>query len=47
MTVEIEIYFDDLKPDVQKAFLEKLGTTPEKENWDVVPIAIYVIEDED
>ncbi len=47
MAVEIEIYFNDLKPEAQKVFLEKLGTTPEDENWDIVPIAIYVIEDED
>jgi len=47
MTVEIEIYFDDLKPEAQKEFLEKLGTTPRDENWDIVPIAIYVVEQDD
>ncbi len=47
MAVEIEIYFDDLKPMIQKEFLDKLGTSMEDENWNIVPIAIYVIEDED
>jgi len=47
MSVKIEIYFDDLKPEAQKEFLEKLGTTPKEENWDIVPIAIYVIEEDD
>ena len=47
MTVEIEIYFDDLKPEAQREFLEKLGTTPREENWDIVPIAIYVVEQDD
>ena len=46
MTVEIEIYFDDLKPDAQKEFLEKLGTTPEDENWDVFPIAVFEREED-
>ncbi len=47
MAIEIEIYFDDLNPEAQQDFLEKLGTTPEDENWDIVPIAIYVIEEDD
>ncbi len=46
MTVEIEIYFDDLKPEVQKEFLDKLDTTPEDENWDVYPIAVFVREED-
>ena len=29
MLVEIEIFFDDLKPCIQKELLEKLETTPE------------------
>jgi hypothetical protein len=47
MSVEIEIYFDDLTPEAQKEFLDKLGTTPREENWDIVPIAIYVVEEDD
>lgn len=47
MSIEIEIYFDDLKPEAQKELLDKLGTTPEDENWDIVPIAIYVAEEDD
>ena len=46
MAVEIEIYFDDLKSEVQKEFLEKLGTTPEDENWDVFPIAVFEREED-
>ena len=45
MTTEIEIYFDDLKPEAQQEFLDKLGTTPEDENWDVFPIAVFVRDD--
>ncbi len=46
MTVKIEIYFDDLKPEAQKDFLEKLDTTPEDENWDVFPIAVFEREED-
>ena len=46
MTIEIEIYFGDLKPEAQKEFLEKLGTTPEDENWDVFPIAVFEREED-
>ena len=44
MVTEIEIYFDDLKPEAQKEFLDKLNTTSEEENWDVVPIAVFMRE---
>jgi hypothetical protein len=47
MNVEIEIYFDDLKPEAQKELLDKLRTIPREENWDIVPIAIYVVEEDD
>jgi hypothetical protein len=47
MSKQIEIYFDDLKIEAQKEFLDKLGTTPKEENWDIVPIAIYVVEEDD
>ena len=47
MSEQIEIYFDDLKPEAQQEFLDKLGTTPKEENWDIVPIAIYVVEEND
>jgi len=46
MTVEIEIYFNDLNPEAQKELLDKLGTTPEDENWDVFPLAIFVREED-
>jgi hypothetical protein len=45
MSIQIEIYFDDLKPEAQKELLDKLGTTPEDENWDMFPIAILVREE--
>jgi len=41
MAVEIKIYFDDLKPEVQQELLDKLGTTPKDENWDVFPIFVF------
>jgi hypothetical protein len=47
VSIEIEIYFDDLKPEAQQELLDKLGTTPEDENRDIVPIAIYVVEEDD
>ena len=46
ITVEIEIYSDDLKPEAQKEFLEKLSTTPEDENWDMFPIAVFEKEED-
>lgn len=48
MGEEFEIYFNDLKEDVQKDLLEFVGAeTPEEMNWDgdIVPIAIYVRND--
>ena len=47
MSVEIEIYFDDLNQEAQKEILKKLGTTPEDENWDVFPVAVFVREEND
>ena len=40
----IEIYFDDLKEEVQKQILEKAGITdPAEANWDVFPICEFEI----
>ena len=49
MLKEVEIYFEDLKPEAQKRLLEEFQTTPEEENWDVFPIAVIEREfvDED
>jgi len=47
MTIEIEIYFNDLNPEAQQNILNKLKTTPEDENWDIVPIAIFSREEPD
>ncbi len=44
MIIEFEIYFDDLRPEAQRRLLDKLDTSPEDENWDVVPIAVFVRE---
>jgi hypothetical protein len=44
MIIEFEIYFDDLKTEAQQRLLNKLNTSPEDENWDVVPIAVFVRE---
>ena len=43
-TMNIEIYFDDLKEEVQKDILESLGINDPKEmNWDVFPVATEII----
>ena len=44
MLYEIEIFFDDLKPEAQKAILDKFKTTRQDENWDVFPIAVITRE---
>ena len=44
MIVEFEIYFDDLRPDVQQRLSNKLDTSPEDENWDLVPLAVFARE---
>ncbi|MFC1816090.1 hypothetical protein ACFL0M_09120 [Thermodesulfobacteriota bacterium] len=46
MAKEMEIYFDDLKTEVQKELLDKWETTPQDENWDVFPIAVVVREED-
>ena len=40
---EIEIYWDDLKPEKQKEILEALG---ENGNYDVFPLAVLEFEEE-
>ena len=47
MEKQIEIFFNDLKPEAQKAILDKFETTRQDENWDVFPIAVIVRETED
>lgn len=45
---EFEIYFNDLTPDAQKAFLEFEGiASPEDGNYDTFPIATICHEKED
>jgi hypothetical protein len=44
MIVEFEIYFDVIMSEVQQRLLNKLDTSPEDENWDVVPLAVFVRE---
>ena len=44
MIVEFEIYFYVIMSEVQQRLLNKLDTSPEDENWDVVPLAIFARE---
>ena len=44
MIIEFDIYFDDLRLRAQQRLLGKLETSPEDENWDVMPIAVFVRE---
>ena len=46
MEKSIEIFFDDLKDEAQKAVLDKFGTTAADENWEVFPIAVIVREED-
>ena len=44
----IEIYFDDLKEEVQKQILEEAGLkSPEEANWDIFPLCEFEINPED
>ena len=44
----IEIYFDDLKEEVQKQILEQAGIKdPAEANWDVLPICSFEINPEE
>ena len=40
-----EIFFKDLKPEVQKNLCETFKTTEQAENWDVFPL--FTLERED
>ena len=45
----VEIFFNDLKPEKQKEFLETVNVTDPKEmNWDIdmAPLAIVDFEDD-
>jgi len=39
---EIELFLDDLKPEIQKEIKELLG----EQNYDIVPIAVIPINEE-
>jgi hypothetical protein len=43
----IEIYFDDLKAEVQEKILSLLEITYEEGNWEISPIAILEWETEE
>ena len=47
MAKEMEIYFADLKPEAQRALLNRWETTVKDENWDVFPIALIVRDIDD
>ena len=36
--VEFLLFYDDLKEETQKRLCETFGTTPENENWGMVPV---------
>jgi hypothetical protein len=36
--VEFLLFYDDLKEETQKRLCETFKTTPEKENWGMVPV---------
>lgn len=44
---EFEIYFSDLNKRVQRELLETWDTTEEDENWDAIPLAIIMREEDD
>jgi hypothetical protein len=41
MIKTVEIYFDDLRPEVQFKILELLLASENNENWDITPIAVF------
>ena len=47
MIKTVEIYFDDLKPEVREELLVTWDTTKDDENWDTVPLAVIEREVED
>ena len=47
MTKTVEIYFDDLKPEVQEHLLMTWDTTKGDENWDNVPLTVIEREVEE
>ena len=44
---KIEIYWQDLTEKKQKEILEEFNETEEFGNWDVIPMAILEIEDDE
>lgn len=43
--MEFEIFLHDLKPEIQKQFLETAGIeSAEEGNYDVVPVAVIFVE---
>ena len=45
--MEYPIMFYDLQADIQTDLCEILNTTPEEENWDIYPIAIFIREEDE
>jgi hypothetical protein len=41
-----EIYYDDLTEEAQKRLCEAFQTSPEEENWDVMPLTLIEREEE-
>ena len=40
MTKTVEIYFDDLEPEVKERLLGEFETTEDQENWETFPLAV-------
>lgn len=42
-----DIYYEDLNKEAQEALCKAFGTTPEEENWDMVPLASIQREEDE
>ncbi|GEM_PF-1901673 len=47
MVNEFPIYFRDLTEDAKKRFLEFLNITEEESNFDIAPLTILYVEDDE
>lgn len=44
-TIEFEIYFNDLKDEVQKQLLKTVSASwPDEMNWDTLPVTVVCFE---
>ena len=45
--MQFEIYFENLNKETQTNLCKAFNTTPEDENWDIIPLTIFEREPED